>query len=150
MDVREPCKSCDDKEGYGPFIDPDVRCDPARLNATSPAWQSGGLDDLFTRWATDDWYKAYGPRAISSPGGAYCPERGGPWVLVFDDFVAGYEIEQLLKGASCSNVSIVGAIEVGRSVGRNVGREMVGDVDGLEDGGCDVGHDDTVGGGLGA
>ena len=97
------CKSCDDKEGYGPLVDPDVRCDPSRLNATSPAWESGGLDDLFARWATDDRYKAYGPRAMSSPGGAYGAERDGPWVLVFDDFVAEYEIEQLLEGASYGN-----------------------------------------------
>ena len=27
-----------------------VRCDPKRLNSTIPAWESGSLDDLFTKY----------------------------------------------------------------------------------------------------
>ena len=97
------CKSCDDVEGYGYLIDSDVRCDPQRLNATIPAWQPGSLDDLFARWATDEKYAIYGPRAISSPGRSHNAEHDGPWVFLFDDFVNDYEIEQLLHGATYGN-----------------------------------------------
>jgi len=27
-----------------------VRCDPKRLNSTIPTWESGSLDDLFTKY----------------------------------------------------------------------------------------------------
>ncbi len=94
------CNSCEDVEGYGYLIDSDVRCDPRRLNATIPAWRPGSLDDLFARWATDDKYSIYGPRAISSPGRSHNAEHDGPWVFVFDDFITDYEIEQLLHGAT--------------------------------------------------
>lgn len=44
-----------------------VRCDPKRLNSTIPAWESGSLDDLFTKLATDEKYKQYEPVVVSSP-----------------------------------------------------------------------------------
>ncbi|KAL3809185.1 hypothetical protein ACHAXA_000704 [Cyclostephanos tholiformis] len=94
------CRSCDDREGYGYLIDSDVRCAPDRLNATTPAWHAGDLDDLFARWATDERYKIYGPRAISSPGGVHDAEHDGPWIFAFDDFVNDDEIEQILRGAA--------------------------------------------------
>ena len=88
------CKSCDDTEGYGYLIDSDVRCDPKRLNSTVPAWKSGSLDELFTKWATEEEYKQYEPVVVSSP------DTGGPWIMTFDNFLDDFEVEQLLHGAS--------------------------------------------------
>ena len=94
------CRSCDDKEGYGHLVDADVRCSRERLNSTVPAWRSGSLDDLFARWATDERYEQYKPKAISSPGRVHGAEHDGPWVFVFDDFVSDFEVGQLLEGAA--------------------------------------------------
>ena len=94
------CRSCDDKEGYGHLVDADVRCSRERLNSTVPAWRSGSLDDLFARWATDERYENYKPKAISSPGRVHGAEHDGPWVFVFDDFVSDFEVGQLLEGAA--------------------------------------------------
>jgi len=88
------CKSCDDTEGYGYLIDSDVRCDPKRLNSTVPAWKSGSLDEVFTKWATEEEYKQYEPVVVSSP------DMGGPWIMTFDNFLDDFEVEQLLHGAS--------------------------------------------------
>lgn len=94
------CKSCDDKEGFGYLIDSEVRCDPERLNSTIPAWKSGSLDELFTKWALGDEYKQYEPHVVSSPDKVHGAEYEGPWVMTFDNFLDDFEIEQLLKGAS--------------------------------------------------
>lgn len=94
------CKSCDDKEGFGHLLDSEVRCDPKRLNSTIPAWKSGSLNEVFTRWATNDEFKQYEPHVISSPNKVHGAEYEGPWVMTFDNFLDDYEIEQLLEGAS--------------------------------------------------
>ena len=93
------CKSCDDKEGYGRLIDSEIRCDPERLNSTVPAWKSGSLDELFTRWATQDEYEQYEPHVVSSPDKVYGAEHEGPWIMTFDNFLADSEIGQLIEGA---------------------------------------------------
>ena len=93
------CKSCDEKEGFGHFIDSNVRCDPERLNSTIPAWEEGSLDELFTKWATDEKYKQYEPHVVSSPDKKYGAEYEGPWVMTFDNFISDAEIHQLMKGA---------------------------------------------------
>ncbi|KAL7532333.1 hypothetical protein ACHAXR_004565 [Thalassiosira sp. AJA248-18] len=93
------CKSCDDAEGFGHLIDSEVRCDPKRLNSTIPAWKSGSLDELFTKWATNDGYKQYEPHVVSSPGKVHGAEYDGPWVITFDAFIDDLEIRELLKGA---------------------------------------------------
>lgn len=93
------CKSCDDKEGYGHFIDSSIRCDPKRLNSTIPAWKSGSLNELFTSWATNDKYKQYTPIVISSPNKEYGAQYDGPWIITFDTFIDETEIADLLKGA---------------------------------------------------
>ena len=93
------CKSCDDKEGFGYLLDSKVRCSRTRLNATTPAWQDGSLNDLFTKWATDETYKQYEPRVISSPGKEFGAEHDGPWIMVFDSFLDDYEINALINGA---------------------------------------------------
>jgi len=94
------CKSCDDKEGYGHLIDSSIRCDPKRLNATVPAWQSNDLNKLFTSWATDAKYEQYDPVVISSPDKVHDAEYDGPWIMTFDNFLDDFEIKQLLHGAS--------------------------------------------------
>jgi len=93
------CKSCDDKEGFGYLLDSKVRCSRTRLNATTPAWQDGSLNDLFAKWATDETYKQYEPRVISSPGKEFGAEHDGPWIVVFDSFLSDYEINALINGA---------------------------------------------------
>ena len=94
------CKSCDDKEGFGKYLDSKVRCTRERLNATIPAWEAGSLDVLFTKWATDDKYKQYGPKVISSPSKQYNAENDGPWIMTFDNFLDDYEIASLMRGAT--------------------------------------------------
>jgi hypothetical protein len=94
------CKSCDEKEGYGKYLDSKVRCTRERLNATIPAWENGSLDALFTKWATEDKYKPYEPRVISSPNKVYNAQHEGPWIMVFDNFLDDYEINDLMKGAN--------------------------------------------------
>jgi|EP01082_Thalassiosira_pseudonana_P002730 hypothetical protein len=93
------CQSCDAKEGFGVLLDSNVRCTRERLNATIPAWKEGSLHDLFTRWATEEEYKQYKPRVISSPMNVHGAEYIGPWIMVFDSFLNDFEIESLLKGA---------------------------------------------------
>jgi hypothetical protein len=94
------CKSCDEKEGFGKYLDSKVRCTRERLNATTPAWESGSLDALFTKWATDEKYKPYEPRVVSSPNKVYNAQHEGPWIMVFDNFLDDYEINDLMKGAN--------------------------------------------------
>ena len=114
------CKSCDDKEGYGPLIDSTVRCSPERLNATIPAWESGSLDALFTKWATADDFQQYEPHVVSSPGKVHGAEHDGPWIMTFDNFLNDYEIGQLLKGASFGD-----GFQRSTDQGKIVGNEMV-------------------------
>ncbi|KAL3781708.1 hypothetical protein HJC23_009926 [Cyclotella cryptica] len=94
------CESCELKEGFGHLLDSKVRCTRERLNATIPAWKEGSLDDLFTKWASDNQYVPYHPRVISSPGKILGAEHDGPWIMVFDSFLDDDEINALLKGAS--------------------------------------------------
>ena len=94
------CKSCDEKEGFGELLDSKVRCTRERLNATIPAWEPGTLDALFTKWATDEKYKPYEPKVISSPNKVYDGQHEGPWIIVFDNFLDDYEINDLMKGAN--------------------------------------------------
>ena len=93
------CESCEEKEGYGYLIDRDVRCTRERLNATKAAWDVGSLDNLFTRWATEEKFKQFDPHVVSSPGKILGATHDGPWILTFDSFIDDYEIESLLKGA---------------------------------------------------
>ncbi|KAL7497778.1 hypothetical protein ACHAWT_010195 [Skeletonema menzelii] len=93
------CQSCEEKEGYGHLIDSEVRCTRERLNATKAAFDAGSLDDLFTKWATEDKFQQYEPSVISSPGKTHGAEHDGPWILTFDSFIDDEEIEALLKGA---------------------------------------------------
>jgi hypothetical protein len=118
------CKSCDDKEGFGPLLDSKVRCTRERLNATIPAWKEGSLDELFTRWATDDDYKQYEPKVISSPNKAYNAEHDGPWIMVFDSFLDDYEINSLLKGASYGD-GYVRSTDQGSVIGGSGEKEKV-------------------------
>ena len=94
------CKSCDDKEGFGKYLDSKVRCTRERLNATIPAWEAGGLDALFTKWATEDKFRQFEPKVISSPSKQFNAENDGPWIMTFDHFINDYEIASLMKGAS--------------------------------------------------
>jgi hypothetical protein len=93
------CQSCEEKEGYGHLIDSEVRCTRERLNATKAAFSVGSLDDLFTRWATEEEFQQYDPHVISSPAKIHGAEHDGPWILTFDSFIDDFEIESLLKGA---------------------------------------------------
>ena len=92
------CQACEEKEGYGHLIDSEVRCTRERLNATKAAFDVGSLNDLFTRWATEDKFQQYEPNVISSPGKTHGAEHDGPWILTFDSFIDDEEIEALLKG----------------------------------------------------
>jgi hypothetical protein len=94
------CASCEAKEGFGHLLDSNVRCTREKLNTTIPAWKEGSLNDLFTSWASDDKYKEYEPKVISSPNKAFDAKYDGPWIMVFDSFLDDYEINALMKGAS--------------------------------------------------
>ena len=117
------CQSCDDKEGYGHFIDSEVRCTRERLNATQAAFDVGSLNDLFTRWATEEAFVQYEPNVISSPGKTHGAEYDGPWILTFDSFIDDEEIESLLEGAEYGGFQR--STDQGRVVGSSGEREKV-------------------------
>mmetsp|Transcript_6636 Transcript_6636/g.13171 ORF Transcript_6636/g.13171 Transcript_6636/m.13171 type:complete len:471 (+) Transcript_6636:64-1476(+) len=121
------CKSCDDKEGYAPLLDSNVRCTRERLNATVPAWEPGSLDALFTNWAKggkNGEYDQYEPRVISSPGKVFGAEHDGPWIMVFDSFVNDFEIEALLSGAEFGS-GYQRSTDQGKIIGSSGEREKV-------------------------
>lgn len=121
------CKSCDDKEGYGPLLDSNVRCTRERLNATVPSWEPGSLDALFTNWAKggeNGEYDQYEPRVISSPGKVFGAEHDGPWIMVFDSFVNDFEIDALLSGAQFGS-GYQRSTDQGKIIGSSGEREKV-------------------------
>jgi len=117
------CQACEEKEGYGYLIDSDVRCTRERLNATQAAFDKGSLNDLFTRWATEEEFVTYEPNVISSPGKVYGAEYDGPWILTFDSFIDDEEIESLLVGAEYGGFER--STDQGKVVGSSGEREKV-------------------------
>ena len=121
------CKSCDDKEGFGPLLDSDVRCTREKMNATVAAWQPGSLDELFTNWAKggeNGEYVQYEPHVISSPGKVFDAEYEGPWVMVFDSFLNDFEIQSLLDGAEYGS-GFQRSTDQGKIIGASGEREKV-------------------------
>ena len=117
------CQACEEKEGYGYLIDSEVRCTRERLNATQAAFDAGSLNDLFTRWATEEQFVQYEPNVISSPGKIHGAEHDGPWILTFDSFIDGFEIESLLEGAEYGGFQR--STDQGKIVGSSGEREKI-------------------------
>lgn len=99
------CESCDPYLNASELIDPKKRCSKEHLKTPANVWKAGDLNKLFSIWATDEALKEkFGLEVVSSPE----PEKygatwekataGGPWVVVFNNFLTDEEIADLIRG----------------------------------------------------
>ena len=95
------CVSCDADLNSSRLIDPKIRCSREHLNTTETRWGPGDLHRLFSAWATIEEFKTYEPLVLSSPKAEY-GGKDGPWVIIFDNFVADEEADALIEGGEIS------------------------------------------------
>ena len=73
-------------------------------NSPEPVWKAGDLNKLFARWVADPKMKELGLEVISAPEpakyGATSDKAvdGGPWVVVFNNFLNDQEVADLIRG----------------------------------------------------
>jgi prolyl 4-hydroxylase len=92
------CEACDKELDASRLIDPKIRCDKDFLNITSPAWEPGDLNKLFSTWATSSEFDRYTPVVHSSPDPQTYGGAEGPWVITFDTFLSHAEADGLIRG----------------------------------------------------
>lgn len=83
-------------------LDYDHRCPaiPNHASSSMNALQPGGLNALFERIVTHDFYHRYKPKALSMPHNTTMKQVDtvdGPWVVVLDDFLTDEECDRLIQ-----------------------------------------------------
>lgn len=98
------CKSCDPYLNSKELIDPAKRCSKEQLQTPEHVWKAGDLNRMFEGWVNNSTLKEYGLEVLSAPdcqkyGATWekCQD-GGPWVVVFNDFLTNDEVRDLVRG----------------------------------------------------
>jgi hypothetical protein len=98
------CKSCDPYLNSRELIDPAKRCSVDHLKTPPPVWKAGDLNAMFEGWVNNSTLDQYGFEVLSAPDCKLynatwdkCAD-GGPWVVLFNNFLDDREVADLIRG----------------------------------------------------